>query len=87
MAFDWKTFLITLAEVGPAAIVLGKSIAAEVPTASTNQIASDSLHAATGIVSILLPAAGAPTQDTAAANLASTLIQSYINILLPAKTT
>jgi len=80
MAFNWKSFLLSLAEVGPAAVEMALSIKGEVPTATKTQLATDSLHAATGVAEGLLSNDPA---DQANAQAAASIVQSYINVLTP----
>lgn len=76
MAFNWSTFLISLASLAPTIVAGTAALEGEADTATKTQLATDSLNLATGLSQVLL---STDPQDQAFAAIASSLTGSVIS--------
>jgi len=81
MTFNFKAFLLELAEITPAAIVVGKAIAANVPNESKSEIASQSATALSQLTGAVDP--GIAPEVTAANQIAQNILTAIATKTTP----
>ena len=84
MSFNFKSFLVDLAEIGPSIYSAVMSIKQEAPTATKVQLATDALNAATGVSAALLSSDPADQQLAATASQIASTVISTIHTTTPA---